>query len=158
MVQGGGLISYSANSLTVTSDGNTHFGNYNVGDYISVVINGVEEVRTITGITLGGANDQLTMSSMLSGQASLTDATYQIARRVMTVENDDVITLGGCAGCENYGDKVLELLSSDRSARMDIKGSGDRALLGLEGEDATITVTGGDGAGIGNSGIVLRSL
>jgi hypothetical protein len=158
MVQGGGLISYSRNSLTVTSDGNTHFGSYNVGDFISVVINGVEEVRTITGITTGGANDQLTMSSMLSGQADLTDSTYQIARRVMTVETDDVITLGGCAGCENYGDKVLELLSSDASAQMNIKGSGDRALLGLEGDDATITVSGGDGTGVGNAGIVLRSL
>ena len=158
MMQGGGLISYSRNSLTVTSNGNTHFGSYDVGDYIAVVINGVEEVRTITSITTGGANDQLTMSSMLSGNADLSLATYQIARRVLTVENDDVITLGGCAGCENYGDKVLELLSSDASAQLNIKGSGDRALLSLEGDDATITVTGGDGTGVGYAGLVLRSL
>ena len=158
MVQGGGLISYSANSLTVTSDGTTHFGSFAIGEFLAVVINGVEEVRTITGITLGAPFDQLSMSSMLSGQASLTGATYQIARRVLTVETDDVITLGGCAGCTNSGDKVLELLSSDASAQLNIAGAGDRALLGLDGDDATITVSGGDGTGVGNAGLVLRSL
>ena len=152
--KGSGTVSCTAAEAFVTSSG-TFFSQYNKGDYIAVVIDGLEQVRRIQAIV---NPSRIEMSSMFDGSLTLTDVEYTIKRRVLTVETDDHITLGGKSGEYNSGDKVVDVLSSDASARLNVNGAGDRALISLDGDDATITVSGGDGTGVGHAGLALRSL
>jgi hypothetical protein len=144
---GGGTITCLQSSLTCSSSATTFFPQFKVGDLISIAVNHgtaqkpayVDTVRTI--MTIAGSGATLTVNSMFSGQVSVIAQAYQIGRRVMTVESDDVVVFGGCRGCQNAGDKVVELSSTDAAAELVVEGLGYRALLTMRGgEDAVLDV------------------
>ena len=153
MTEGGGTITCVASSSTCTNpQGSNFFPQYAVGDFISVAVDQrtpaeiaaapsatqyVDVVRTIMSI----AGAQLTVNSMFSGTYPIVAQPYQVGKRVMTVESDDIVVFGGCQGCQNAGNKVLQLSSSDASAELIVEGLGDRSLLTLRGgEDAVLDV------------------
>lgn len=144
MYPGGGTISVAAAALTVFSNTNLYFGALNEGDFVSLVVDGVEEIRTIMSIRTDTNPHQLEVSSMFSGTTVVTALEYQIARRVMTVESDDVVIFGGCRGCVNSGDKELVLSSTDSKSELTIEGLGSEAKLTLAAaEDSTVTIGAG---------------
>jgi hypothetical protein len=143
MYPGPGKISCSANSRVVRSNSNLHFQHLDVGDIVAVYVDGVEEMRTILSINSNVNPNTLEVSSMFKDQ-DISLADYQVAKRVMTVESDDIVVFGGCRGCHNSGDKKLVLSSTDQTAEMTIEGLGSMAKLTMAAaEDAEILVGAG---------------
>jgi hypothetical protein len=164
MYPGGGTITCIASRRLVTSDTNLHFQNLDLGDMISVMVQGVEQVRTILSIDLVADPNTLEISSMFAN-VDVTASVWQQARRVMTAESDDITVFGGCSGCTNSGSKQLVLSSTDNTAELTIEGTctaaqnlggtcTSSALLTMDaGADAEIMVGAGPDA---TAALILR--
>ena len=137
MYAGPGLISVSKTSQWVTASADNLFNaaNMELGDAISLSVDGLEEVRTIIEFNRAANPDKLKVSSMFTGQTNIVKSVYQVAKRVMTVESDDVVVFGGSRGGVNSGKKELILQSSDSTAALTVEGLGSRAELNMRAGD-----------------------
>merc|ERR1712166_166414 len=105
--------------------------NMELGDAITLTVDGLEESRTIIQFDTASNPDRVKVSSMFTGQSNILNSKYQISKRVMTVESDDVVVFGGSRGTVNSGKKELILQSSDGTAALAVEGLGSRAELNM---------------------------
>ena len=122
MYAGQGTVSCLRTSQWVTASADNLFNAINVelGDAVTLTVDGLEETRTVIQIDPnGGAADRLKVSSMFTGQTDILNSAYQIAKRVMTVESDDVVVFGGARGKDNSGTKELVLRAIPTATYLD---------------------------------------